>query len=62
MQDEVAVRELASSKRIADMCLWPLYGYGGKLARRWVGETRERWTSRRRAEFRIVARAILRRD
>jgi len=62
MQDEVAVRELASSKRIADMCIWPLYGYGRKLARRWIGQTRERWTSGRGAEFRRVISAILRRE
>ena len=25
MRDEAAVRDLAGSKRIADLCLWPLY-------------------------------------
>ncbi len=56
MQDEVAVRDLASSKRIADRCLWPLYGSGRKSARRWIGETRDRWSSGRGAEFAIELR------
>jgi RimJ/RimL family protein N-acetyltransferase len=56
MRDEAAVRDLAGSKRIADLCLWPLYEYGGKSARRWIGETRKRWTSGRGAEFAIELR------
>lgn len=45
MQDDLAVRELARSKRIADMCIWPLYGYGRQMARRWIGGTRDRWAT-----------------
>jgi len=52
-RDDVAVRDLAASKKITDMCIWSVAGYGRKMARRWIAGTQQWWACGTGAEFGI---------
>jgi len=56
LRDEAAVRALAGSKRIADLCLWLLYERGEQSARRFIEDCRQAWATGRGAEFAIELR------
>jgi [ribosomal protein S5]-alanine N-acetyltransferase len=50
-KDDLDVRELANDPRIASLSIWPLSGYGRKIARRWIAGTHESWLMGIGAEF-----------